>query len=265
MKKIFGFILPLVAILAITSCGSYKQVTYFQNIDSISLAASKGLHETKIMPKDLLTITVSTTDPRVSEPFNLTYNTGAANSGGSYGVQSRIPFLVDNDGCIKFPIIGTIRVVGLTKREIENHITERIKPYLAEGENPIVTVTMSNYKICVTGEVRNPGVFTIDNEKVSIIEALTRAGDLTIQGQRQNILLIRENANGQKEHHRLNLNDADIINSPYYYLKQNDIIYVEPNKIKARTATIDTSVTYWLGLTSSVISLSTLLVTILKK
>lgn len=262
MKKILGFVLSIVAAFAITSCGSYKQVAYFQNIDSISLAASKGLHDAKIMPKDMLTITVTTTDPKAAIPFNLSYNQGT--SGGSYGAQSYIPYLVDNDGCIKFPVIGKLRVVGMTKREIEDLITEKVKPYLAEEENPIVTAMMANYSVCVTGEVRNPGVFTIENEKISIIEALTKAGDLTIQGKRQNILLIREGANGQKEHHRLNLNDAELINSPFYYLKQNDIIYVEPNKIKARTATIDTSITYWLGLTSSVISLSTLLITILK-
>ncbi|MCQ2256047.1 MAG: polysaccharide biosynthesis/export family protein [Bacteroidaceae bacterium] len=264
MKKILGFVLSIVAAFAITSCGNYKQVAYFQNIDSISLAASKGLHDAKIMPKDMLTIMVTTTDPKAAIPFNLSYSQGS-NGGASYGAQSYIPYLVDNDGCIKFPVIGKLRVIGMTKREIENLITEKIKPYLADDQNPIVTVMMANYTVCVTGEVRSPGVFTISNEKVSIIEALTRAGDLTIQGQRQNILLIREGMNGQKEHHRLNLNDADLINSPYYYLKQNDIIYVEPNKIKARTATIDTSITYWLGLTSSVISLSTLLITILKK
>lgn len=264
MKKILGFVLSIVAAFAITSCGSYKQVAYFQNIDSISLAASKGLHDAKIMPKDMLTITVTTTDPKAAIPFNLSYNQSTNGSGGSYGAQSYIPYLVDNDGCIKFPVIGKLRVVGMTKREIEDLITEKVKPYLAEEENPIVTVMMANYSVCVTGEVRNPGVFTIENEKISIIEALTKAGDLTIQGKRQNILLIREGANGQKEHHRLNLNDAELINSPFYYLKQNDIIYVEPNKIKARTATIDTSITYWLGLTSSVISLSTLLITILK-
>lgn len=265
MKKIIGFALTLVAAFVITSCGNYKQVAYFQNIDSISLAASKGLHDARIMPKDLLTIMVTCTDPKAAMPFNLSYNQSPNGGGAGYGQNSFIPYLVDNDGCINFPILGKIHVVGFTKREIERDIASRIKPYLAATENPIVTVSMSNYSICVTGEVKSPGVFTVSNEKISIIEALTRAGDLTIQGKRQNILLIRENANGQKEHHRLNLNDAEIINSPYYYLQQNDIVYVEPNKIKARTATIDTSITYWLGLTSSVISLSTLLVTILKK
>ena len=264
MKKILVYALSLVAAIAITSCGNYKQVAYFQNIDSISLAASKGLHDARIMPKDMLTIMVTCTDPKAAQPFNLSYSQNS-NYGGSYGASSYIPYLVDNDGCINFPVLGKIHVVGLTKREVENDIVKRIKPYLAEDENPIVTVTMSNYSVCVTGEVRSPGVITAANEKLTIIEALTRAGDLTIQGKRPNILLIRERADGQKEHHRLNLNDAEIINSPYYYLQQNDIIYVEPNKIKARTATVDTSVTYWLGLTSSVISLSTLLITILKK
>lgn len=260
MKKILGFALFIVAAFFATSCGNYKQVAYLQNIDSISLAASKGLYDARIMPKDLLTITVSTTDPKASTPFNLTYNNG---SGGS-GSASLIPYLVDNDGMVNFPVVGRIKVLGLTKREAEQLVVSKIKPYLAVDENPIVTVKMASFKVCVTGEVRSPGVFTIDQEKISILEAITRAGDLTIQGKRQNILLIREQANGMKEHHRLNLNDAEIINSPYYYLQQNDIIYVEPNKIKARQATVDSSISYWLGLTSSVISLATLAITLLK-
>ncbi|MCF0209461.1 MAG: polysaccharide biosynthesis/export family protein, partial [Bacteroidaceae bacterium] len=203
MKKLIGFTLAFVVALVMTGCGSYKQVTYFQNIDSISLAASKGLHDTRIMPKDMLTILVSTTDPKAAIPFNLSYN--QSTSAASNGSNSFIPYLVDNDGCINFPVLGRLCVVGLTKREVENLVAQKIKPYLAAGEVPVVTVTMSNYNICVIGEVRNPGVFTINNEKVSVIEALTRAGDLTIQGKRQNILLIREGANGQKEHHRLNL------------------------------------------------------------
>ncbi|MCQ2243395.1 MAG: polysaccharide biosynthesis/export family protein [Bacteroidaceae bacterium] len=265
MKKISGIVLLLIAVFFVSSCGNYKQVAYLQNIDSISLAGSKGLYDAKIMPKDLLTITVTTTDPKAAQPFNLSYNMngGVTSSGG--GVGSYIPYLVDNDGMINFPLVGRIRVIGLTKREAEQLVVSKIKPYLAADENPIVTIKMASFKVCVTGEVKSPGVFTVDQEKISIIEALTRAGDLTIQGKRQNILLIREQANGMKEHHRLNLNDAEIINSPYYYLQQNDIVYVEPNKIKARQATVDSSISYWLGLTSSVISLATLAITLLKK
>lgn len=263
MKKLTGFLFATVITMLFAACGNYKEVAYFQNIDSISLAASKGLYDARIMPKDLLTITVKCTDPKASEPFNLTY--GSSVNSGSYGAQSQIQYLVDNDGSIDFPVIGRLNVLSKTKREVELMIADRIAPYLAADQHPIVTVKMASFKVCIMGEVKNPGVFTVDQEKISILEAITRAGDLTIYGKRPNILLIREDITGRKETHRINLNDGDIFNSPYYYLQQNDIVYVEPNKIKARQSTIDSSISYWLGLASSTISLATLVITLTKK
>ena len=132
------------------------------------------------------------------------------------------------------------------------------------SENPIVTVRMINYKISVLGEVSRPGMFTVANEKINILEALAQAGDLTIYGVRDRVQLIRENDNGQKEIHILNLNDANIINSPYYYLQQNDIIYVEPNKVKSQNASVGSMTTLWFSATSILISLTSLLYNILK-
>lgn len=266
MKKLTYFLATILVVLLFTNCNNYKQVAYFQNIDSISLAASKGLYDARVMPKDLLTITVSAIDPKVVYPFNMTYNFNGYGMGtSSSGTQSLIPYLVDNDGYINFPIIGKVKVAGLTKREIETSITEQVATYLAADVKPIVTVKMASFKVCVTGEVKNPGVFTVDQEKISILEAITRAGDLTIYGKRPSVLLIREQITGEKEYHRINLNDAEIFNSPYYYLQQNDIVYVEPNKIKARQATLDSSLTYWFSLSSTLLSLGTLVINLTKK
>ena len=143
-------------------------------------------------------------------------------------------------------------------------IHDKIKPYLNASENPVVTVRMSNYKISVLGEVNRPGMFVVGNEKINILEALAQAGDLTIYGVRNNVKLIRENEKGKKEIHTLNLNDADIISSPYYYLQQNDIVYVEPNKVKARNSSVGQTTSLWITGTSILISLATLLYTILK-
>ncbi len=143
-------------------------------------------------------------------------------------------------------------------------IHDKLLPYLNATENPVVTVRMSNYKISVLGEVNNPGMFTVSNEKINILEALAQAGDLTIYGVRDKVKLIRENASGKKEIIRINLNDAEIINSPYYYLQQNDIVYVEPNKVKARNSTIGQSTTLWLSGTSILVSLASLIVNILR-
>jgi polysaccharide export outer membrane protein len=199
--------------LLLNSCGSSKKVAYFQNIDEVSLAASRGLYDAKIMPKDLLTITVNTTDPAAAAPFNLVVrrSLGSDNqlstSGGS--LQG---YLVDNDGDIDFPIVGKLHVVGLTKRQCENLIREKIIPYLSKTENPIITVRMSSYKVTVLGEVGRPGSFSVGTEKINILEALAQAGDLSIYGKRENLLLIREDPTGQKHQYRLNLNDANLIN-----------------------------------------------------
>jgi polysaccharide export outer membrane protein len=143
-------------------------------------------------------------------------------------------------------------------------IHDKLRPYMNAAENPVVTVRMANYKISVLGEVAHPGMFTVDNEKINILEALAKAGDLTIYGVREKVKLIRENSSGKKEVYTLNLNDANIISSPYYYLQQNDIVYVEPNTVKARNSTIGTSTTLWFTATSILISLTSLLYNILK-
>ena len=143
-------------------------------------------------------------------------------------------------------------------------IHDKLLPYLNASENPVVTVRMSNYKISVIGEVNRPGMFTVSNEKINILEALAQAGDLTIYGVRNNVKLIRENAKGKKEIYRVNLNDANIISSPYYYLQQNDIVYVEPNKVKAKNSAIGQSTTIWFTVTGTVVSLASLVINILR-
>ncbi|MGP1472337.1 MAG: polysaccharide biosynthesis/export family protein [Prevotella intermedia] len=258
MKKLLFPIMVVTVILMMVGCGSSKQVAYWQNIDSISLAASKGLFDAKIMPKDELTILVQTTDPLTSEPFNL-------RSTGQTSSKNQITgYLVDNDGMINFPIVGKIHVAGLTKTECEDLIKSKIQPYLARTENPLVSVRTSSYRITVIGEVNKPGVIPVATEKISLVEALAEAGDMTVYGKRDNVLLVREDKSGEKHKVRLNMNDANIINSPYYYLQQNDIVYVEPHKVKARNTFFgsNTSIFYSvIGITTSLVSL---LITILR-
>ena len=251
--------------LLLDACSSAKQVAYFQNIDSVSLASSKGLYDARIMPKDLLTITVVTSDPATSKPFNLSIS-NTLGTGGRLGSNtgSLLQYLVDNEGNINFPIVGTVHVAGLTKNECQDLIKEKISPYLAEKENPIVTVRMASYRVTVTGEVAKPGVVYVPTEKMSIVEALASAGDLTIYGKRENVMLIREDAKGEKHVHRLNLNDVNIINSPYYYLQQNDIVYVEPNKVKAQNSAIGSSTTLWFSLVGTLMSLASIIISVVR-
>ena len=264
MKK-YSFLFVSAILVLLCSCGSTKNIAYLQNSDEIDFELSKYLYDAKIMPKDILTITVTTVNPEAAVPFNLTVPTTLSQTQRATNNSSLLQtYLVDNDGQIDYPIVGVINVGGLTKSDCEKLILSKIRPYLNENERPVVTVRMSNYKISVLGEVAHPGMFTVGNEKINILEALAQAGDLTIYGVRDKVKLIREDAKGRKEIHTINLNDANIINSPYYYLQQNDIVYVEPNKVKAQNSAIGQSTTLLMSGTSILVSLASLIVNILK-
>ena len=265
MKVIRKIFYSLTAVLVLASCGSQKDVPYFQNSESVDLSKSQYLYDARIMPKDQLTITVSTLDDQAAVPFNLTVPTPqSANNRSSYSQAMLQVYLVDNAGFINFPVIGQLKVGGLTKSEAEKMIEDKIRPYMAAEENPIVTVRMTGYQISVLGEVGHPGTFTVSREKISILEALAQAGDLTIYGQRKNVQLIREDATGKKSIYTFDLTDADIINSPYFYLQQNDVVYVTPNKVKAQNSSVGSMTTLWFSATSILISLTSLLYNILK-
>lgn len=266
MKKMKRLIYMLLGVALLASCTSYKQVPYLQNAEEINrMAQQLTLYDAKIMPKDLLAITVNTTDPQVSAPFNLVMQTPVNVAlGSSYATtQPTIQqYLVSNTGEIDFPILGRLKVGGLTKGEAENMIREKLSTYLKE--TPIVNVRMSNYKISVLGEVNSPGSFTVGNEKINVLEALAMAGDMTVYGIRDNVKLIREDAQGKREIITLNLNDANLITSPYYYLKQNDILYITPNKAKAKGADIGSTTSLWFSAVSIMVSVASLLFNVLK-
>ncbi len=248
MKKLTNIVLLFMGIM-MTSCMSTKKVTYFQNLDNVDLSKTTGLYDAKIMPKDILSITVHTLTTEASEAFNL--------KGGSN-------YLVDNEGNIDFPVVGTLPLGGMTTKEAEALIKSKIVPYMSASENPIVQVRMSNYKYAMLGGIKAPGVYTAPNEKISIVEAIARAGDLDLYGQRDKIFLIRENEHGEREYHQLNMNDAEIFNSPYYYLQQNDIVYVEPKKVVARNAFFTSSTSMWLSLFGMLTSVSTFILALTK-
>ena len=264
MKKIIIFASVCVAML-LASCTSYKNVPYVINSDSLAnVVRAMELYDAKIMPKDLLTITVNTTDPKVSAPYNLTVQSNAvAALNNSVTTQASLQqYLVSNEGTIDFPGLGTLHVAGLTKSECEQMLKERLKPFIKE--NMVVNVRMPNFKISVVGEVNRPGQFTVTNEKINIFEALALAGDMTIYGIRDNVKVLREDAQGVRRYHMLNLNDASVIYSPYYQLQQNDIVIVTPNKTKAKNSDVGTSTSLWFSATSILVSLASLLYNILK-
>lgn len=267
-KNVTTYVIAAIAILLLAACASPKNVAYIQNSDTFVADSSAFLYEAHIMPKDVLTITVNTVNPEISAPFNLMVSPtlGNASTGGQTVSSTRAlqTYLVSNDGTISFPVLGTLKVGGLSKAECEQLIHDRIVRYLNGKEDPVVTVRMANYKISVLGEVARPGMFTVNNEKINIFEALAQAGDLTIYGVRDRVKLIRENADGKKHIYTMNLNDANIIHSPCYYLQQNDVVYVEPNKVKAHNSSVGQTTTLWLTSTSILVSVASLLFNILK-
>lgn len=256
----------ILLLFLVASCQSYKKVPYMQDANVVNeVTQHEGLYDAKIMPKDLLTIVVSCTSPELAAPFNLTVASPSNLSTSTTLTTTQPvlqPYLVDNEGMISFPVLGELKFGGLTKKEAERMIVDKLKPYITE--TPIVTVRMVNYKISVIGEVTRPGTFTISNEKVNLLEALAMAGDMTVYGLRDNVRLIREDLNGKQQIITLDLNKAETILSPYYWLQQNDIIYVTPNKAKARNSDIGNSTSLWFSATSILVSLASLLFNILK-
>lgn len=269
MKRRFdyGILWLMLLPFLLAGCQSYKKVPYFQDVEAVNRAEQQEkLYDARIMPQDLLTIVVSCTNPELAVPFNLTV---ASNAGMAVGKQVNVTtqaalqtYLVDNEGKVNFPVLGELKLGGLTKKEAELLVVDKLKPYMKE--TPIVTVRMINYQISVIGEVTRPGTFTISNEKVNLLEALAMAGDMTVYGVRDNVKLIREDANGKQQIITLDLNKAETILSPHYWLQQNDIVYVTPNKVKARNSDVGNSTSLWFSATSILVSITSLLVNILK-
>ena len=223
----------LLTCLFISSCVDTRKAVYFNNIKDSSIPATKDF-EPVIQQNDIIAIHVSSLNPEASLIFNTPKSTNNLSTGGSTVVSGEANgYLVNPDGTIQFPVLGNLQVVGMTKSQLKDQIIKSLldKKLLVD---PIVDIRFVNFRVTVLGEVGRPAVVNVPNEKISILEAIGMAGDLTIYANRENVLLIRE-VNGNKEIKRLNLNSNEIFSSPYYYLKSNDVVYAEPNKTKVRT------------------------------
>lgn len=259
MKYFFGLkkTIPFLFVLLLFSCKPRKEMVYYQNIDSLASQEKSNSYEIKIQPDDLLTIVVSAEDAEASVPFNL----GASSAGGETSGQGAVPsYLVDAAGTIDFPVLGKLKVAGLTRSGVLELLEGKIGQYL---KKPIVNLRLINFKFSVQGEVTTPGTFPVNSDRITLIEAISRAGDLTLYGKRDNILVIRE-LNGVKTFNRVDITKADFIHSPFYYLAQNDVIYVEPSKVKINGAAVGANTGVIISITSLVITLVTLMVTLTK-
>ncbi|MDR1645960.1 MAG: polysaccharide biosynthesis/export family protein [Tannerellaceae bacterium] len=256
-------------IFFLVSCSTPKDVLYLQGIDSLSeedIARMSQNYTSRICPDDLLTISVTAWDPTVVTPFNPPVWSYA--SQGDVAVTNALQlhtYLVDIDGNITFPVLGKVKAAGLSKQELTAQLQDGVARYVKDA---LVHVQIVNYKVTLLGEIARPGALTVRNERITILEAIGQMGDLTINANRKNILVVRDN-NGRKEHGRVDLTDPAIFASPFYYLRQNDFVYVEPNKPKQRNYNVTQSQTFTVSIVSTLLTtvsvITTLLVAILKK
>jgi polysaccharide export outer membrane protein len=255
VKKINFFLL----VLLFFSCASRKDSVYYQNIDTMSAPEKQNSYEIKIQADDLLMIIVSADDPETAIPFNLSSVSvpSAYNIMAMRGQESMQSYLVDTAGTIDFPVLGKLKVGGLSRTEVMQLLESKIAKYI---KHPIINLRLMNFKVSVQGEVTLPGTYTLASDRVTLIEAISMAKDLTIYGRRDNVLIIRE-INGVKSYNRVDITKADFIHSPFYYLTQNDVVYVEPNKTKINGAAVGANTGVIISITSLLITLVTLIVT----
>ncbi len=245
-------------ILLISSCGSQKEITYLQGVDDGYRQVIQEPYEVTLKSDDLIAIMVNSRDPELAQIFNLplmSYQTGTRVT----GQNTVLAYLVDSAGNIDFPQLGTIHVAGMTRSQLTQHIQQEL---IDRGlvKDPVVTIQFQNYKVSVIGEVTRPGSFSVTSDRITIFDALSLAGDMTIYGKRDNVKIIREE-NGVRVVSVVDLRNGDILNSPYYYLQQNDVVYVEPNKARAGQRDINTNRS--LGTYASILSVLLSLIYIL--
>lgn len=269
-KQLMNYCFVIVTILFMCSCSHYKDVPYFQNASEFDGSQGKQLYDMTIKPKDQLTIFVTSTPPDAAEPFSVNRPTAiditTIKNGGIpmnyYGGSSY--YLIENDSTIEFPLVGKIKLVGKTIEQANQTIKELISPYFSKEVSYQVNTYIRNYDISVLGEVKTPNTFNIARNKCTVLEALAMAGDMTIYGKRDNVKILRELPDGTYEVHELDMRDANILNSPYYYLQQRDIVYVEPNEAMAQNAKIGTTTSLWVRGAAITISLGSLLYRVLQ-
>ena len=248
----------------LVSCNTSKEIVYFQDIVVNQPEAIIGARDITVQPKDQISIMVSSKDPQLAALFNLTrvqYRAGSSDlrSGNINGEISG--YTLDDKGNIDFPVVGTLHIAGMTKSQIATLVKKRLMEENLVND-PVVTVEFMNLYFSVLGEVKTPGKYAITKDQITLLEAISMAGDLSIYGKRDAIFVIREE-NGERVTHWVDIRSKDLFNSPVYYLKQNDVVYVQPNKVRAGQSTINEnsvkSVSLWISIGSLLSSLGVLL------
>ena len=230
--RYFIHTISILFLIALSSCASRKDLVYFQDEPLVEGQIESAPQQLIYKPDDILTINVSAADPIAAQPFNLAFVTESNDLTSANGSIRMQTYLIDYDGNIEFPVLGTLHLAGMTRTEATDMLRERISEY---AKDPIINIRLVNFTVTIIGEVSNPGTFTIQDERITLPEALGLANDLTIFAKRQNVLLIRE-VDNHKKFATIDLTSVNAVNSPLYYLQQNDVIVVEPNNARIRSS-----------------------------
>ena len=244
-------VILLVLIIGLSSCVSKKDITYFQ-YDEIEQASVSNSYQTVFKPDDLLQITISAVDFETVKSFNLPAVSFASTTDRAIGTPQQQTYLIDNDGFIDFPIIGKLKIGGLTRKESISMLKSKLDPDYVK--NPTINIRIANYSVTVLGDVRNPGTYTIPNERITLLEAIGLAGDLNITGKRNTVKVFRE-IDGKKLKFEVDLRSNKIFTSPVYYLQQNDLVYVDQNKSSSQDAAFNRNTGLFVSIGSIIVSL----------
>lgn len=253
----YSFFLLIFTAFTIVSCASKKDILYLQDIESYNILEDSTFNDIRVQKNDLLAITVSSTDQKSAVPFNLPVV--ASSSGISTTVNTRQElqtYLVGEDGYVDFPVLGRISVLNKTKGQVVNELKRNLIKYIKE---PIITLRITNFSISVLGEVNRPGSYRISNERVTIFEALSLAGDMTVYGKRKDVLVIRDKE-GKKTYKKLDFTSKNILLSPYYYLQQNDVVLVSPNKAQVQSSAFNRNSSIFVSIAGVILSVISIIV-----
>jgi len=253
MKFLLYTVLTVLFIGTFTSCVSRERIVYFQDIEKLASQNNLSENNTKIKPNDLLSITVSSIDLDAVRPFNLGMGNGSSAS-GTTGATSQAGYLVDSEGNIEFPVLGTVHAAGLNRKQLNDILKEKVSAYV---KNSIITIRILNFNITILGEVKAPGTYAIKGERITLPEAIGLAGDLTLFGRRDNILIIRE-VEGKREYKFVDIRKIDVMDTDYYYLQQNDVVYVEPNKAQIQGSSVNKNTSLYFSIASLLLTIAIL-------
>ncbi|PQJ72090.1 polysaccharide biosynthesis/export family protein [Polaribacter butkevichii] len=242
-------------IIALSSCVSNKDIAYFQ-FDEIEQSKVSNSFKTIFKPDDLLQITISSDDIEATKPFNLPAVAYTTTTNSVVGTPQQQSYLIDSDGEIDFPILGKLKLGGLSREDVLKLLKNKLSPDYVK--NPTINIRIANFKVTVYGDVKKPGTFTIPNERVSILDAIGLAGDLNISGRRDNVMVIREE-NNKKVKYQVNLLSNKTLTSPVFYLQQNDVVYVEHNKARIQSASSNTNTSLFISVTGLIITIVSIL------